>query len=85
MQTAKTDQTGRMPRLIRVFAGRTGDFVCFVMRRLKKTVMIYRDDRKSRSTLIAILSVTFGHIKVHVHNKFPLPKIACLAIVYANL
>ena len=23
MRTAKTDQTGRMPRLIRVFAGRT--------------------------------------------------------------
>ena len=29
--TAKTDQTGRMPRLIWVFAGRTGRFVGFVM------------------------------------------------------
>ena len=29
-----TDQTGRMPRLIRVFAGRKGHFVGFVMRRL---------------------------------------------------
>ena len=29
-----SDQTGRMPRLIRVFAGRTCDFVGFVMRRL---------------------------------------------------
>ena len=28
------DQTGRMPRLIWVFAGRTGHFVGFVMRRL---------------------------------------------------
>ena len=27
MRTAKTDQTGRMPRLIPVFAGRTGHFV----------------------------------------------------------
>ena len=28
------DQTGRMPRLIRVFAGRNGHFASFVMRRL---------------------------------------------------
>ena len=34
MRTAKT-QTGRMPRLIGVFAGRTRHFVDFVMRRLK--------------------------------------------------
>ena len=32
--TAKTDQTRRMPRLIRVFAGRKGHFVGFVIRRL---------------------------------------------------
>ena len=35
IRTAKTDQTGRMPRLIRVFAGRTGHFVGFVMLSLK--------------------------------------------------
>ena len=35
MRTAKTDQTGWMPRLIWVFAGRTGYFVGFVMRQLK--------------------------------------------------
>ena len=29
-----SDQTGRMPMLIWVFAGRKGHFVCFVMRRL---------------------------------------------------
>ena len=29
-----SDQTGRMPRLSRVFAGRTDQFVGFVMRRL---------------------------------------------------
>ena len=29
-----SDQTGQMPRLICVFAGRTGHFVGFVMRRL---------------------------------------------------
>ena len=32
MRTVKTDQTGRMPRLIWVFAGCTGYFVGFVMR-----------------------------------------------------
>ena len=32
MQTEKTDQTGQMPRLIWVFAGRIGLFVSFVMR-----------------------------------------------------
>ena len=34
MRTAKTDQTGRLPKLIRVFAGRTCHFVGFVMKRL---------------------------------------------------
>ena len=29
-----SDQTGQMPRLIRVFAGRKGNFVGFVMRQL---------------------------------------------------
>ena len=32
MRTAKTDQTGRLTRLIWGFAGRTGHFVGFVMR-----------------------------------------------------
>ena len=35
MLTVKTDQTGRMPRLIRVFAGCTCHFVGFVLRWLK--------------------------------------------------
>ena len=30
-----SDQSGQMPRLIRVFAGRIGHFVDFVVRRLK--------------------------------------------------
>ena len=34
MQTLKTDQTERMPRLIRVFAGRAGHFVGFGKLRL---------------------------------------------------
>ena len=35
LRTAKTDQSGRMPRLIWVSAGRTCHFVGFVMRRLE--------------------------------------------------
>ena len=35
MRTVKTDQNGQMPRLIWVFAGRTCQFVGFVIRRLK--------------------------------------------------
>ena len=31
MWTVKTDQTGQMLRLIRVFAGHTGNFVGFVV------------------------------------------------------
>ena len=34
MRTAKTDQTGQMPRLICVFLLRRSHFVCFVMRLL---------------------------------------------------
>ena len=46
MQTAKTDQTGRIPRLIWVFAGRTVTFFGFVMSRLIwvlpiKSIIIY--------------------------------------------
>ena len=35
----RSDQTGRMPRLIRVFTGRTGHFVSFVVGRLKCRVI----------------------------------------------
>ena len=40
MRTAKTDQSGRMHRLICVFAGRHGHFVGFVMRRLMYTLQL---------------------------------------------
>ena len=35
--TARTDQTGQMPGLIRDFAGRTDHFACFVVLRLIKS------------------------------------------------
>ena len=34
MDIEDTDQTGQMPRLIRVFAGHTGNLVGFVVQRL---------------------------------------------------
>ena len=43
-----SDQTGRMPRLIRVFAGRTYHFVGFVMRRLKYTLNLLNCDLSSK-------------------------------------
>ena len=49
-----SDQTGRMPRLIWVFAGRTGHFVGFVVRRLK---------------YLMLSSFRFG-IKVRMCNRF---------------
>ena len=39
MRTAKTDPTGQMPRLICVFAGRTGHFVGFVVLRLNLIIL----------------------------------------------
>ena len=50
MRTAKTDQTGRMPRLIWVFTGRTDHFGCtdhfvgFVMRQIRLTLQGYCTD-----------------------------------------
>ena len=39
MRTANTHQTGRMQRLIRVFAGRTGHLVIFVVLLFKYSVL----------------------------------------------
>ena len=45
-----SDITGQMPRLIRVFAGRTCHFVGFVMRRLKYIYTVLGVYRKGCST-----------------------------------
>ena len=34
MDSEDSDQTGQMPKLIRIFAGGTSHFVCFVMQQL---------------------------------------------------
>ena len=65
MRTAKTDQMGRMPRLIWVFAGRTCHFVGFVMKRLILLfvrIATYHEDHKAcqverRSSLIRVYTV----------------------------
>ena len=41
MRKVKTDQTGRIPRLIWIFTGRMGHFVGFVIRRLKWDQIIW--------------------------------------------
>ena len=45
-----SDQTGQMPRLIRVFAGRTCHFVTFVMRWHNDTIVKYRETFYGRNT-----------------------------------
>ena len=55
MRTAKTDHTGRMPRLIWVFAGRTCHFVGFVTRRL-----IFKQNTETMRRDVTIL-----------HNRLP--------------
>ena len=50
-ESEDSDQTGRMPRLICVFAGRNGHFVGFVMRRLMYTLQLSR--LASRASLTA--------------------------------
>ena len=56
-----SDQTGRMPRLILVYAGRTCHFVGFVMRRLNKY---------GRGDIITLTRLNKREVSVHLH--FPL-------------
>ena len=46
-----SDQTGRMPRLICVFVGRSGHFVGFVMRRLMYSLQLNRLASKASLTV----------------------------------
>ena len=50
-ESEDSDQTGRMPRLICVFAGHNGHFVGFVIRRLMYTLQLSR--LASRASLTA--------------------------------
>ena len=56
---ADTDQTGRMPRLIWVFTGRTGHFVGFVLRWLKSICFICEQRRFWQYFVDAYVSAVF--------------------------
>ena len=59
MRTATTDQTGRLPRLIRVFTGRTCHFVGFVMRLLICLSTVEQNDLIKNITNTHILVILF--------------------------
>ena len=65
-----SDQTGRMPRLIRVFAGRTGHFVSFVMLWLGLwfTNKRYEITKKQGTHLFLSLSLPLPHEVVTMLN-----------------
>ena len=58
-----SDQTGRMPRLIWVFAGRRGHFVGFVMRRLKSTWIQEFDVLQQSHWSVKYRSRATGHVR----------------------
>ena len=58
-----TDQTGRMPRLVWVFAGRSSHFVGFVMRRLIYTRLVIE---KEDNTVVMACDVPL--LVHHVHS-----------------
>ena len=59
-RTAKTDQTGRMPRLIRDFAGRICHFTGFVTRRL----VCWLTNTLERSDVVDNLRLWTGTVKL---------------------
>ena len=70
-----SDQTGRMPRLISVFAGRTCHFVGFVMRRLNCFVSFGFQKAEKRNHSVKIILefhfyINFGicHFSLVVEN-----------------
>ena len=74
-ESEDSDQTGRMPRLICVFAGRNGHFVGLVIRRLMYTLQLSRV--ASRANLTAdpggsLVRLRPGHISFietdHAHS-----------------
>ena len=56
-----SDQTGRMPRLIQVFAGHTGHIVSFVMRRLIGVLQ--------RHSMSIHMWRSFGSLPIHTCQK----------------
>ena len=71
MQTAKTDQTGWMHRLIWVFAGRTCHFVGFVMRRLISYFMVRPKAERcfDRCTSLCWFWRAAANIRIILHKR----------------
>ena len=67
MRTAKTDQTGWMPRLIWVFAGHTCHFVGFVMRWLS-LLFLYSLNMQEPILVIHIWKCAFW---AYTYSKYP--------------
>ena len=63
-RTTKTDQTGRMSRLVWFFAGRTCHFVGFIVRRLKYVVSGNEDARKKWIVFLSHVSLKLCEILV---------------------
>ena len=70
MRTAKTDQTGWMPRLIRVFTGRKGHFVGLVMRRLISTKgsEVYKLTLNQLSNSHGMLNIRCYSRRINLHS-----------------
>ena len=60
VSSAKTDQTGQMPRLMWVFAGRTGQLVGFVILQLKYFLIIanYKKKKKKKKMKATFMGST---------------------------
>ena len=69
MRTAKTYQTGWMPRQIEVFAWRSGHFVCFVMQRLILKTLLNLVDSSNLVHWISLF-VILGVSGVHFYFVF---------------
>ena len=80
-----SDQTGRMPRLIWVFAGRTGHFVGFVMRWL-----IWQSGQTFFATVLFLEVISWPRefwiveLNSNVHN-IPLFSFSCMAVLVVLL
>ena len=71
-RAAKTDQTGRMPRLILVFAVRAGNLVCFFMLQLKcSRVVCYYVNQESIYNYIYTFSYSECMTQLQLPREYP--------------
>ena len=75
-----SNQTGRMPRLIEVLAGRTGPFVGFVMHRLKFLDQIYAYCKTLQTGTLELFTYEPQHDKINKMSVRPAKTQISLAI-----